>query len=103
MGYGQIKLPVTMEVGCRQGHRKRRHQGSRKRPRRGTDGALECPIALTQQDRHLVPVIVDYSQVRLPIAIEVAYRDMRRKQSCFVVNGGLERAVAFSQKYRDHN
>ena len=91
VGHGEVGFPVAVEIA---------HCHVRRIQSRGvTDGGLEAAIAVAQQHRDVVRVIVRHGDVRLAVAIKIAQRQGHRTRSHFVVYRRLEGAIALAQQH----
>ena len=89
----QIEVAVTVEITDR--YRARMVSGGK------TDARSKRPIAIAEQDRHGIGVVIDYCQVELAVAVEITDGDVARIRAYRVGGRRLERSVAISRQHRD--
>ena len=65
------------------------------------DARSKRPIAIAEEDRYGIGVVIDYCQVELAVAVEITDGDVARIRAYRVGGRRLERSVAISRQHRD--
>ena len=94
VGHDQVGLAIAAEI--RHYDRRRREFGVHR------DRRLEGSVAVAQQDSQLVLAAGApgcHHQVELPVAVDISRRDENRVLRRGIVDGRLERSIAFTEKH----
>ena len=93
-GRGQIELAIAIEISCDD------LRSARSRVHRDARG--KRAVAIAEQHRNQVAIVVGYSQIRLAIAIEVSQRNVFYRYRDGKIGGGGKRSVSVAKQNAHH-